>query len=186
MNRRIALSIIQGLYYPAALGAVFASVVIQISALSFLNVLVHPRTGLSIMGIWYFTLSFLATIQHQNDYDLVYFLSDIIETIVILCAFSYLGWFSSPNSYIIKFNKACFTLAFVPILHIIWNAWYLVKNKHINWHLFLWNILLIIIFGIAFFYCGSDGSWWIAIALGAINLWITIHKTSQGKFGPNT
>ena len=114
-------SLMQSLYYPAALGTGLVLLLYKaVGHQTILEALQDIRNGYAALLIVYFSFSWLS--NEQASYSWYQFALDMIETVLLLICFSALGFFSTaPVESVPSWQQLFATLAGVPLLHLAWN-----------------------------------------------------------------
>lgn len=120
-NERIPKILMQNLLYPAFLGTVLVSFVYKLYVKpipeTFSEYLIY---GFAVLMFLYFGSSYLMNEKKSDNYKWRNFFYDVIEVILIILAFNFLG-FSNISSVEINFRLFYIVLGSVPILNTLWN-----------------------------------------------------------------
>src|SRR5262245_14221025 len=121
MSTSIPRTLMQNLYYPAALGTGLVLLLYKILGHQYLQEATSDiRNWFAILLVGYFSLSYLANDQLQRAYGWDLFSLDVVEVILLLAAFYYLGFFT-PASNALSLRGFYVSLGVIPVLHVIWN-----------------------------------------------------------------
>jgi len=114
-------TLMQNLYYPAALGTGLVLLLYKILGYQSLQEAVSDiRNWFAILLVVYFSLSYLANDQLQRVYGWDLFSLDFAEVMLLLAAFYYLGFFT-PAGNALNLRGLYGSLGVIPVLHFIWN-----------------------------------------------------------------
>ena len=144
--------------------------------------ILNVRTWFAVALVWYFALSFLAILRRAMGYDWVLFALDSLEVVVIVAAFSQLG-FVDATKVTSTFRTFYLILALAPILHFLWNRHQAKKIGKINWRLPVMNATRLAILVCAATVGGNSVfiAWLTLVGLVMTTVWYTIYKRRIGE-----
>lgn len=170
MKVNIPLTLMQGLYYPAALGTGLVLLVLRVAGVSTTEALGDVRNWYALLLLSYFSLSFISNQRWAEHYGWALFGLDVAEVVVILAAFKALGFLDGPGPWQ-TLRRFYLALMIVPILHGFWNLRIGARNRRLSiLHLARLAVLGV---GATFLPASSTYAWCALVVLFLLTIWYT-------------
>ena len=165
--------LMQGLYYPAALGTGLVLLVYHLAGPASLAAKVADvRTWFAMLLLVYFSLSYVANERWAASYSGRMFGADIVEVVLILLAFYFLGFTGAEVCTGLRPFYLC--LICVPLLHIAWSL----QVRIVDWRLLAIPLLRVFTLGVGWYWDGRSAvvPWLVLLALASLTVWYASFK----------
>lgn len=170
MKINFPLVLMQGLYYPAALGTGLVLFLLRFSSTDLESAVTDVRNWFALLLLFYFSLSYVSIQRWSEAYDWRLFLLDLMEMGAALFAFKYLGFVDSSVPWH-GFRGFYVCAAIVPALHFLWNLH--IGVRRFKWRLRALNLsrFLILAVGALFLARSLRYAWFALGTLASLTVW---------------
>ncbi|HUN09674.1 MAG TPA: hypothetical protein PLQ56_23920 [Aggregatilineales bacterium] len=182
MKNQSLHKLMQGLYYPAGIGTALVLLILRVFGQQPIDQAISDISNwFGLFLILYSSLSYLANERWDKLYTWWMFLLDVVELMVVIFAFKFLGLMDVTNSPMQRAELQYFYLwlMIIPVLHFAWS----IRIRFISWRLPTIYTLRLVILGLgALGGYATDAFNWLALA-GLIGLtwWYIRIKVKQGE-----